>query len=394
VARSEFRIRSARRGAAGRARVWAGLAIAALLPSAARAEDLLGWLPRETLAAVSVSDLRGLPGAWEASPFGRLAADPRFQRIFSRYREAPRARLREWEAQWRISPREVRETFQGGAALFFTLYEWITPEVYEYDICFLAEVSDPARARELVERALEKTPVDARRSRQTFRGRDIYDILLVRGSLPTPQIDPQTWRTCRPLRRPQRLRARRGNPHYGAIRANGPLSDRLQGRREPLRLILAALEDPAARMGADPDFRRCEQALAPKAPRAPGRGRAGCGKPSPITKRPSRPGRGLADAGLPGNGRRAGANASGPDRLTLDSPSRCPKRCLARWASFQTRPALEMKSARLVPPDALSYSCSTYDGRRLGGAARPLMRMGPGVGLFNLQFQQFQRDSA
>ncbi len=398
MARSEFRIRSARRGAAGRALVWAGLAIAALLPSAARAEDLLGWLPRETLAAVSVSDLRGLPGAWEASPFGRLAADPRFQRIFSRYREAPRARLREWEAQWRISPREVRETFQGGAALFFTLYEWITPEVYEYDICFLAEVSDPARARELVERALEKTPVDARRSRQTFRGRDIYDIRWVRRMpLPPPQIDPQTWRTVQATPAPGSAFAL---VEEIPITVQYALTDRFlivcEGRREPLRLILAALEDPAARLGADPDFRRCEQALGPEgAARAWARTGRLWKTFADHKKAESPKGVDWLTLGFQETGGALARMRLEPDRLTLDLALALPETLPGPLGPlFKPGPALEMKSARLVPPDALSYSCSTYDGRRLWGALRDLlMRMAPqAIGLINLQFQQFQRD--
>jgi len=374
--------------------------------------------------AVSASDPFALQSAWKASPPGMLAADPRLVEAREAFRRKMRSKVQELENDWRISLRDLRETLTGGCAVFTTLYEWMNPEVYEFDLCFLAEMDgNSARARALIERALDKTPVDARRMRRTHRGETIYEVRWTqRYSVSAPVLPPGhsggEYEEFGPAETPAPGSAAAVAEEVPIV-VQYALVDRwlivCEGHREPIRAIIDALKDPARRLGQNADFRRASRAL----------GEPGAiqfwARPGQFWKTYADHQKQIRQAGgesgaASGAGSRPGAGGGGPDwsalglqdlggalvnlhiqpdQIRLDAAVVFPDNLRGPLAPlFRPGKFNSLATASLVPPDALSYSSTLIDGQELWSALREtLIRFMPAAwGVFNLQIQNTNRE--
>ncbi len=370
----------------------------------ARAEDLIPLLPRDTLAALSISDLNGLEQEWESTPLGRAQTDPRLAPFIDPIAERGRKRLEAAYEYWGVTPRDVERFFPGGIAIFNTHFDWPSLEVYEFDLCFLAEIGkNRDEVRALVERLLERTPVDAQRSRFTFRDETVYTIRYTqRLPAPPPQLDPRTGTTVLETPAP-------GSPlalveeipiliQYALV--DGYLLV-AEGRNEPIREMIAALKDPAERLEQVPGYRSAASATAgsdrPTMAAWFDAGRAWdiyarhkqAVAQNDESKAPDLQGLGLKDlGGLLVRMRLDKKHISADAALNLPKAPRGVVGLLIHTGSDNS-----LQSASLCPPDALSYSSILYDGTRFWSGLRfLLLQFVPQAwGFLNLQVDQLNR---
>jgi hypothetical protein len=372
-------------------------AAVAICAPRAGAADLLPLIPRDTLAALSIPNLSTLAADWEKCPLGGLDKEPRLADSLEPMRRGIRRVATEFETHWGITVRDLHESFPAGVVAFLTLFEWVSDEVYEYDLCFLAELGRrPEQVRGLVEKMLEKTPPDARRSRYTFRDETIYSIKFNR-ELPAapPRVDPKTGRT---------IRATPGPGSALALVEDVPVTIQYafvgnylavcEGRREPIRGIITALKEPSLRLGEDAEFRRVSEAA---------------GRPGQVAAwvqggrlwqiqaqhlRQTDPKKDYLGLGLQQlGGLRANLELS-PRALGLEAALGLPENPKGVLGFFlKPERENELKTAALSPPDVLAYSSQLVDGRALWDGTRDiLLRFAPQFwALLNLQLRQINQ---
>jgi len=364
----------------------------------ARAGDLIPLLPKTTLVAVGVSDVGGLADAWESTPLGAAMKDPGLSNVLKPVDQQIKKAPQLFQENWGFPLEKVKDLTSGGAAVFLTKYEWTTEEVYEFDACFVAEIKaeDHERVRGVVEKMLEKTPVDARRSRYTFKGETVYVTQFIREvEMGVPRLDPRTGKTDVPTPAPGSALAL---VEEVPIVIQYALTDTYvivcEGRNEPIRDIIAALKDPAERLGQTPGYRRVAESPLGKGTVT---GWLAAGRAWSIFAdhiKQVNPDTDLSSLGLQDLGGLLVRVGLTPEAIAADLALETPKspRGIPAMILMPGRDN-PLKTASLCPATVSSYSSVLYDGQRLWTGLRAiLIQFLPQVwGFVNMQISQYNQ---
>lgn len=369
-----------------------------LFPPSGRAADLIPLLPKDTLAAVSVTDVSTLAKEWESTPLGQAAKDPRLAAILDPMNEKLAAIPKDLGEKFGFNVETLRKLTTGGAVAFLTLFEWTTSDVYEFDTCFLAEVrpEDHERVRNLIETLLEKTPVDARRSRYTFKDETVYVTQFIQEiEKGIPDYDPRTGKTGVATPKPGSALAL--VQEIPIVMQYALVGNRLivcEGRHEPIRRIIAALKDPAESLGQTQGYRRVSNSIAGEANVTAflAAGRAWSIFADHLKQQDEK--KDLSVLGFQDVGALLLRFRLSGEAIAFDAALETPKTPRGIPAMFlQPGGDNTLKTASLCPPNVSSYSSLLYNGDTVWKGVKELMiRFAPQVwGFVNMQISQYNK---